>query len=114
EHRENAAERRRQCQNHDEGITKVLVVDDHEQINHHRRKQEAYAKVSERVVHAFNLTDDLNRIARRQLLLNASDDLVDVACYATEIAALNTGVNLVDRLDVGLIAVGRHSAALEC
>ena len=32
---------------------------------------------------------------------------------AAEIAALNAGIDLVDRLDVGLVGVGRHAVALE-
>ena len=52
-------------------------------------------------------------IARRELLLQLGDDLVDLGGDAAEIAALDAGIDLVDRLDVGLIAVGRQAVALE-
>ena len=46
-------------------------------------------------------------------VLQLGDDLVDLVGDAAEIAALNAGIDLVDRLDVGLVGVGRHAAALE-
>ena len=48
-----------------------------------------------------------------QLLLQVGHDLVDLAGDAAEIAVLQAGIDLVDRLDVGLVGVGRDAAALE-
>ena len=41
QHRENAAERRRQGQDHDERIAEILVVHDHEQVDEHGGEQQA-------------------------------------------------------------------------
>ena len=46
--------------------------------------------------------------------MKVGDDLADVVGNAAEIAVLNTCINLVDRLDVGLISVGRKAVAPEC
>ena len=70
-------------------------------------------EVAEGVVHALDLADDLDRVAGRKLLLQVGDDLADVVGDAAEIAALHAGIDLVDRLDVGLVGVGRHAVARE-
>ena len=102
--------RRRQRQDHDERIAEVLIVHDHQQIDEHRGEQQADAEIAESVVHALDLSDHLNRIAGLELLLQLGDDLVDVGCDAAEIAALHAGIDLIDRLDVGLVGVGRRSS----
>ena len=55
----------------------------------------------------------LDRVAGRELLLQPGDDLVDLARDAAEIAALEIGVDLVDRLNVRLVGVGRQRSAGE-
>ena len=101
QHRDDAAERRRQRQDHDERIAEVLVVHDHQQIDEDRGEQQPDAEIPERVVHALDLSDHLNRIAGLELLLQLGRDLVDVGRDAAEIAALHAGIDVKDRLDVG-------------
>ena len=88
---------------HDERVAEVLVVHHHQQIDEHGGEQEPDAEIAERAVHALDLADDLDRVAGRELLLQLRHDLVDVAGDAAEIAALHAGIDLVDRLDVGLV-----------
>ena len=45
--------------------------------------------------------------------LKSVDDLVDIGGDAAEIAALSAGIDLVDRLDVGLVGAARHRVAGE-
>jgi hypothetical protein len=97
QHREDADQGRRQRQDDDERVAEILIVDDHQQIDKHRSKQEADAQIPEGIV---DLAENLNRIAGLQLLLESSDDLVDVARNAAEIAALRAGVDLVHRLNI--------------
>src|SRR5262249_30099839 len=73
----------------------------------------ADGEIAERGVHAVDLADDLDSVAGRQLGLVFGHDLLDVARDAAEIAAVSVGVNLVDRLNVGLVGVGRDRVAGE-
>ena len=98
---------------HDQRIAEILVVHDHQQVDEHGGEQEPDAEIAEGVVHALDLADHLDGVARLQLLLQVGHDLVDLAGDAAEIAALHAGIDLVDRLDVGLVGVGRHAVALE-
>ena len=53
-------------------------VDDHQQIDEHRREQEPKAEVAEGVVHALDLADHLDRVARLELLLEIVHHGIDV------------------------------------
>ena len=64
-------------------------------------------------MHALDLAENLDRVAGLQLLLQLGDDLVDVVRNAAEIATLHAGVDVVDRLDVGLVQIGRNALALK-
>ncbi len=64
-------------------------------------------------VHAVDLADHFDAIARRELLLLLRDDAVYVAGHGAEIAALSVGEDLVDGLYVGLVQVCRGGVALE-
>ena len=59
------------------------------------------------------MADHLNCIARLQILLHLCRDLADIGCYATEVAALHAGIDLENRLDVGLVGIGRDPLPLE-
>ena len=112
EHGENAAECGRQCQDNDERVAEVLVVHDHEHIDEDRGEEQPDAQIVEGIIHALDLAYDLNRIARRELFLQLRDDAVDVFGDTAEIAGLDVGVDLVDRLDVGLVRIGRNRVTL--
>ena len=105
--------RRRQRQDDDERIAEILVVHDHQQVDEHRREQQPDAEIDERAVHALDLADHLDGVAGLELLLQIGHDLADVVGDAAEIAALHAGIDFVDRLDVGLVGVGRHAVAPE-
>src|SRR5271165_5195506 len=60
-----------------------------------------------------NLTGHLDRVAGGQIFLQICRDLPDLSGDAAEIAPLGTGVDLVDRLDVGLVRAARHRVARE-
>ena len=49
------------------------------------------------------------RLPGAELFLVLGDDFADVVGDAAEIAALGVAVDLIDRLDIGLIGVGRNS-----
>ena len=48
-----------------------------------------------------------------KLLLQVGHDLVDCRGDAAEVAALQAGIDLVDRLDVRLVGVGGHAAPFQ-
>ena len=95
------------------GIAEILVVHDHQQIDEHRGEQQADAEIDERAVHALDLADHLDGVAGLELLLQIVDDLADLAGDAAEIAVLDARIDFIDRLNIGLVGVGRHAAALE-
>src|SRR5262245_51913648 len=64
-------------------------------------------------MHALDLAANLDRIARLELFLQLRDDLVDLAGDAAEIAALDAGVDVVSRLNVRLVQIGRDAVAAE-
>src|SRR5271165_3115816 len=113
QHRDDAAQSRRERQDDDERIAEILVVDDHQHINEHGREQEPDAEVPEGIVHALDLAENLNRVARLELLLQLRDDLIDVVGDAAQIAVPHTGIDVVDRLDIGLVEIGGNAVALQ-
>src|SRR2546425_4076700 len=64
-------------------------------------------------MHALDLAANLDRIARLELFLQFCDDLADLFGDAAEIAVLHAGVDVVSRLDVRLIQIGRDAVAGE-
>jgi hypothetical protein len=114
EHRDNATEGGGQRQDDDERVTEILVVHDHQQVNENGSEQEPDAHIAKGIVHALDLAQYLDRIAGRELLLQPGDSLVDIAGYAAQIAALGIGIDLVNRLNVGLVGIGRHRDAGQC
>jgi hypothetical protein len=60
---------------------------------------------------SLDLAENLDRVAGLELFLQLGDDLADVIRNAAEIAALGAGVDVVDRLDVGLVQIGRNAVA---
>src|SRR6476620_7620294 len=64
-------------------------------------------------MHALDLAANLDRIARLELFLQLRDDPVDLTGDAAEIAALHAGVDVVRRLNVRLVQIGRHAVAAE-
>jgi hypothetical protein len=66
-----------------------------------------------RIAHALDLPENLDRVAGLELLLQPSDNRSDVARNAAEIATLNAGIYVIDRLDIGLVQVGRDGLALQ-
>lgn len=68
---------------------------------------------AEGFVHALDLALNLDRVAGLQLLLQLGDDLADVPRNAAKIAALHAGVDVQYRLNIGLVQIGRHAAALQ-
>src|SRR5580704_3259386 len=95
------------------GSPEILIVDDHEQIDKHCRKQQSDAQIPEGIAHALDLPEDLDHVAGLELLLQLADDLADVARNAAEIAALHVGIDVVHRLDIGLVQIGRNAVALQ-
>ena len=63
--------RRRQRQDHDEGIAEILIVHDHQQIDEHGGKQQPDAEIEEGLVHALDLADHLDGVSGLELLLAA-------------------------------------------
>ncbi len=61
----------------------------------------------------MNLADDLDGVSGLQLLLNLRDDLVDIFRNAAEITVLHAGIDVIHRLNVGLVQIGRNAVALE-
>ena len=113
QHGENAAQRRRQRQDDDERVAEILVVHDHQQVDEHRRKQQSDAEIDERAVHALDLADHLDGVSRFELLLQIRHDAADLVGDTAEIAVLHARIDLIDRLNIGLIGVGRYAAAPE-
>ena len=106
--------RRRQGQNDHERVAEILIVHDHQEVDEHGGEQETHSEIPESIVHALDLADDLDVVSRRKLFLEIGHDRTDLAGDASEIAALHACIDLVDWLDVGLIAVGRHAAPRKC
>ncbi len=113
QHGDDADQRRREAEQHHQRVAEVLVVHHHKQVDQHRREQEADAEIDEGAIHALDLADDLDRVAGRELLPEVGHHGADVLGDAAEVAALDAGIDLVDRLDVRLVGVGRHVLALE-
>jgi len=95
-----------QGQDDDERIAEVLVVHDHEHIDENRGEEQPDAHIVKGFIHTLDLAYDLNRIAWRELFLQVRDDDGNVFGDTAEIAVLDVGIDLVDRLDVGLVRIG--------
>ena len=67
-----------------------------------------------RAVHAVDLARDLDGVARRELIAQLGDGRIDRVRDAAEVAILDIGVDLVDRLHIRLVRVGRHHRARQC
>ena len=101
------------ARNDDKRVAEILIIDDHQQVDEDGREQQADRHIAEGLVHAVDLAGYLDRVAWRELVLEISRDLADVAGDAAEIAPLRAGIDLVDWLDVGLVGAARHQVAGE-
>src|SRR6266446_3737547 len=109
QHGDDAAQGRRQRQDYYERIAKILVVDDHEQIDEHGCEQQPDAQIPEGIAHALDLPENLDRVAGLELLLQLGDDLADVVRDAAEIATLHAGIDVAGWILVWLRLVGTLS-----
>lgn len=105
---------RRQSQDHHERIAKVLVIYDHQQIDENRGEHEPDTQILEtsRSCSGSARSPELN--CRVSVLLQPGCNPVDVRCDCQpEIAALHAGIDIKDRLDVGLAGVGGYRVPFE-
>src|SRR6185295_1201839 len=102
EHDQDAAEGGGQGQDHDERVSEILVVHHHQRKHEHGREQKADAEITEALVHALDLTSDLDEVAGLKLRLVLGDDLADGVGDTAKVRILNVGIDVVDGLDVGL------------
>ena len=96
----------------DERIGPRLEVDDHQEVNERGGEDEAEAELAERGVHAFDLAAHVDRAARRKFRAKLVNDFHDLIGNATEIRALDVGVDVEHRLHVGMADDGGCFAAL--
>ena len=59
----------------------------------------------------LDLAGNLDEISGLELRLQLGDDLVDIGRHAAEVAVLHAGIDVVDRLDIGLVGIGGQAAA---
>ena len=102
QHPDDPDQRARQRHDDDKRIEPGLEVHDHQQIDQQRGEHQADAEIQKGRLHALHLPLHGDRIARRERLLILRDDLVDLGGDGAEVAALHVGVDIVDRLNVGV------------
>ena len=95
------------------GSPKFSIVHHHQRIDEHGGEHQTDGEIAKCIVHALDLAEYLDRVARRELFLQRGDHFIYVTGNAAEIATLNAGVDVVGRLDVGLIGIGRHAVPRE-
>src|SRR6478735_9388366 len=95
-------------------IAKMLVVNHHQREHEDGGEQQPDPEIAEAVVHALDLAYDLDGVAWLELRLEFGHDLIDVVGDSAEVTALDGGKDLINRLDVRLIGIGRHAAARQC
>src|SRR4029077_10443633 len=100
-------------QDHHEWVAEILIVNDHQQVDKHGREQQSDTQIPEGITHALDLSENPDRVAGLELLLQLGDDLADVTRNAAEIAALHAGIDVVHRLNIGLVQIGWNAVALE-
>src|SRR4029077_2577598 len=101
-------------QDHHEWVAEILIVNDHQQVDEYGGEQQSDAEIAEGITHALDLSENPDRVAGLELLLQLGDDLADVTRNAAEIAALHAGIDVVHRLNIGLVQIGWNALALEC
>ena len=103
EHPQNAGKRTGERGDDDEWISPGLEIDHHQEIDEERGKDEAESEFVERGVHAFHLTAHSNSAAGCEFWTDLVHNLCDLIRDAAKIRALHIGINIEDRLDIGVI-----------
>jgi hypothetical protein len=85
----------------------------HEEVDGRGGEDETESEFAESCVHTFDLAAHVDGAARRKFGPKLVDDFGDLTGDATEIGALYVGVNVEDRLHVGVTNDCRCFGALE-
>ena len=97
----------------DKWVKPALEVDDQQQIHEEDCEHNSRSESDKRLVHALDLAAHCQGGSLRQVVLVLRENLVDLACHASQVSPLNVCINIKNRLNVVVVDVLGALAAID-